>query len=300
MVGERVRCAVPARPLHDGGSCSEGGGFLRRNAPMRRLLWRVAAASGLFVAAAAMPAGASDRIDLRFEIFAFPGLHILTTQTSGEVTPTGYALAVNLDTRGIASAFVDLHSHSEVYGALLKDGPHPEAYRAEVFRNGVDRHYAVKYLADGNVVDAQPPPRRHSITIDPARLRGSVDQLTAYFLVERQLARTGSCGATVPVYDGNELYRMRFTDVKDVTLAADGHQNFSGMTRLCEIVRDMIVANPDKEESTYDSGRLWYARLLPDARMFPVRMEYDTPFGHVDGYLADLNGHGVHLNFDGK
>jgi hypothetical protein len=54
------------------------------------------------------------------------------------------------------------------------------------------------------------------------------------------------------------------------------------------------------EESTYDRGRLWYARLLSDGRMFPVRMEYDTPFGQVHGYLGALDSPDVHLNFDGK
>jgi hypothetical protein len=111
--------------------------------------------------------------------------------------------------------------------------------------------------------------------------------------------RTGSCGASIPVYDGNELYRTRFTDLKDETLTPDGHQAFTGATRLCELTRDVIVANPDREESTYDRARLWYAPLLPDGRVIPVPMEYETPFGDVTGYLAELNGAGIHRNFEG-
>lgn len=247
-----------------------------------------------------MPARAADRIDLRFEIFGFAGLHLLTSRTSADVTPHGYAIAANLSTRGIVSAFVDLQSHSEVTGTLASQSPRPDDYRAEVRRNGTERDYEVKYLANGDVINAKSPPRKRRIDIDPAQLRGTVDQLTAYFLVERQLARTGSCGAVVPVYDGSELYRMRFIDVRSETLTADGGQNFAGATRLCEIVRDVVVANPDMEESTYDRGRLWYARLLADGRMFPVRMEYDTPFGQVHGYLGALDSPDVHLNFDGK
>jgi hypothetical protein len=247
-----------------------------------------------------IPAIASDRVDLRFEIFGFAGLHLLTTQTSADLTPDGYSIAVNINTRGIVSAFVDLHSRSEVYGKLSQQSAHPDAYHSEVLRNGTERDYGVKYLADGDVINTQAPSRRKSIKIDPAQLRGTVDQLTAYFLVERQLGRTGSCGTVVPVYDGNEVYRMRFTDIKDETLIPDRHQSFSGATRLCEIVRDVVVANPDVEESTYDRARLWYARLLPDGRMLPVRMEYETPFGNVEGYLADISGFGMHLNFEGE
>jgi hypothetical protein len=164
-------------------------------------------------------------------------------------------------------------------------------------RNGTERDYGIKYLADGDVINTQAPSRRKSIKIDPAQLRGTVDQLTAYFLVEQQLGRTGSCRAVVPVYDGNEVYRMRFTDIKDETLVPDRHQHFGGTTRLCENVRDVVAANPDVDESTYDRARLWYARLLPDGRMLPVRMEYETPFGNVNGYLADINGFGLYLNF---
>ena len=256
----------------------------------------VVAASALL----AMPASASDRVDLRFEVFGFAGLHLLTTQTSADVTPGGYSIAVEINTRGFVSAFVDLHSRSEVYGTLSKQSAHPEAYQSMVRRNGTERDYGVKYLADGDVINTQAPSRRKSIVIDPQQLHGTVDQLTAYFMVERQLARTGSCGADIQVYDGNELYRLRFKDIKDEGLTPDGHQDFTGPTRVCDVVRDVIVANPDAEESTYDRARLWYSRLLPDGRMLPVRMEYQTPFADVYGYLANLAGFGMHLNFEGE
>jgi hypothetical protein len=241
---------------------------------------------------------------MRYELFGFAGLHLITTQTNVAVTPTGYAIAVDINTRGIVSVFVDLHSHSEADGSLPNQIPHQiphsRAYHAEVWRNGTERDYGVEYLADGSVITTKAPPRKHSVKIDPAQLRGAVDQLTAYFLVEWQLTRTGSCGASILVYDGNELYRMRFTDIKDETLTPNGHQEFTGATRLCELTRDVIAANPDREESTYDRARLWYAPLLPDGRMIPVRMEYETPFGDVSGYLAELNGSGVHRNFEGE
>jgi hypothetical protein len=35
-------------------------------------------------------------------------------------------------------------------------------------------------------------------------------------------------------------------------------------------------------------------------RMIPVRMEFETAFGRVKGYLAELRGHGVHLQLIGK
>jgi hypothetical protein len=246
------------------------------------------------------PALGFDKVDARFEVFGFAGLHLLTNRTSAEETTNGYTITTNLDTRGIASAFVDLRSHSEVQGVLRGKVPHPQTYHSEIWRNGSDRHYALRYLDDGNVMGTSVLPSTEGIHLDPVLVRGTVDQLTAYFLVQQQLSRGGSCGLVVPVFDGSELYRLHFSDVKEEALSPDKYQAFSGTTRVCEVVREMIVANPDKKEGTYEQGRLWYARLLPTERMMPVRMEYDTLFGKVVGYLAELVGHDIHLHLMGE
>ena len=97
------------------------------------------------------------------------------------------------------------------------------------------------------------------------------------------------------MFDGSGLYDLRFTDTKRETLTANGDQNFAGPTHVCEVVREEIVANPNKNEDTYRRGKVWYARLIAGDRMIPVRMEFETAFGGVKGYLAELRGHGVHL-----
>ena len=119
-------------------------------------------------------------------------------------------------------------------------------------------------------------------------------------MLERKLAQHGTCRVVVPVFDGSGLYNLRFTDVKRETLSADGYQNFAGPTQLCEVVREEIMANRNKNEDTYKRGRIWYARLVGGDRMMPVRMEFDTAFGVVKGYLAELHGRGVNLQLMGK
>jgi hypothetical protein len=260
----------------------------------------IAAALIPLAVACTTPASGSDRVDVRFEIFGFAGLHVLTNLTSTEETANGYAIGMNLDTRGLASAFVDLKSHSEVQGALVGEILRPAAYHAEIRRNGSDRHYGLRYLSDGTIIDSSAPRSAESAHPDAAQVRGTVDQLTAYYLLERQLARRGFCRLVVPVFDGSELYRLRFSDVREETLSPDKYQGFAGPTRVCEVVREMIVANPDKMEGTYQHGTIWYAPLLPGHQMIPVRMEYDTIFGSVAGYLAELTGRGMHLHLMGE
>lgn len=244
----------------------------------------------------AVPAAEADRVQARFEIYSFAGFHVLTNRTTIEETADRYAIETDLDTRGLASVFVDLTSRSKVQGALSGGTPRPEAYRANVLRNGVDRRYQVDYRRDGTVANIWPTPSFGlSLISGVERMRATVDQLTAYFLVERQLSRGGSCGAVVPVFDGSGLYNLRFTDLKTDTLKADSQQNFSGPAQVCEVVREDIAANADRGDGTYKRGRIWYGRVAPGARVEPVRLEYDTIFGVVRGYLAEWRGRGVDL-----
>lgn len=243
------------------------------------------------------PAGGVDRIEARFEIFGFAGFHVLTNRTIIEESVSRYAIAMDLDTRGLASVFVDLTSHSQVSGRLAKEALLPEAYRADVRRNGDDRHYELDYRGDGTLTNISTRPsaeRRSFVAAD--KVRGTVDQLTAYFLVERQIALRGTCAAVIPVFDGSGFYNLRFSDLKRETLSADGYQKFAGPSQVCEVAREDIVANPDRNEDTYRRGRIWYARLIAGDLAVPVRMEFDTAFGGVKGYLAELRGPGVDLH----
>ena len=241
------------------------------------------------------PAGEADRVDARFEIFGFAGFHVLTNRTTIQQIGDRYAISMELDTRGLASIFVDLTSHSEVRGELARGAARPEAYRADVRRNGAERHYAVDFRKDGSIGNvAVPASSGEPFVVAAEQTRGAVDQLTAYFLIETQLAHGGSCSLVVPVFDGTGFYKLRFSDLRRETLSADGYQKFAGPAQVCQVVREDIVVNPDRNEDTYKRGRIWYAQVAGD-RMMPVRMEYDTAFGAVKGYLAELRGRGAKL-----
>lgn len=254
-----------------------------------------AALLSLLAGGAGATAGAEpDRVDARYEVYGFAGLHILTNRTAVERSGDRYSIATDLNTRGLASVFVDLKSHSQVSGRL-GEAPHPEIYRADVRRNGTERHYAVDFGRDGTVVNvsASPPLGLASLG-QTAEMRGAVDQLTAYFLLEKQLTARGSCALVVPVFDGSAFYDLRSTDVRREALSADDHQNFTGSARLCEVTRENLAANPDRNDDTYQRGRIWYAPLI-SGEMTPVRMEFTTDFGVVKAYLAELRGNGVDL-----
>src|SRR6516164_374499 len=253
------------------------------------------------IVALAAPAQETGPVQMRIEVYGFAGFHVLTNRTSVAASGDQYSIATDIDTRGIASVFIDLTSHSEVRGRLTHDAAHPDAYHGDVRRNGADRHYRIDYHPDGTVASEQRPPSavlHTSAVVD--QMRGTVDQLTAFFVLERQLAQRGSCGLVVPVFDGLSRYNLHFTDARIETLSPEGPQRFAGPTVACNIAREDILgfpANQDANGGTYRRGEIWYARLTGGSQMVPVRMEFDTEFGTVQGYLAELRGRGVDLRF---
>ena len=253
------------------------------------------------IVALATPAAAADPVELRIEVYGFAGFHVLTNRTSVAASGDRYSIATDLDTRGLASVFVDLTSHSEVRGRLMQDTARPDTYHGEVRRNGSDSRYRIDYRADGTVASDQSPPSpalRSAAAAD--QMRGTVDQLTAFFILERQLAQRGSCGLVIPVFDGLSRYNLRFTDAQPETLSAEGHQRFAGPTLVCSIRREDVDGFPggqDANGGTYKRGKIWYAHLTGQDQMVPVRMEFDTEYGSVSGYLTELRSRGVSLSF---
>src|SRR6516225_10194288 len=89
------------------------------------VLTAIAVMASVTLGALAAPAQESDPVELRIEVYGFAGFHVLTNRTKVATSGDRYTIATDLDTRGIASIFVDLTSHSEVYGRLVKDGVRP-------------------------------------------------------------------------------------------------------------------------------------------------------------------------------
>jgi Protein of unknown function (DUF3108) len=242
----------------------------------------------------------TGRVEARFEIFGFAGLHLLTNRTTVQEHGDRYAIATDLDTRGLASVFVDLTSHSEVHGKLTRDTPSPAAYRADIRRNGEDRHYGVDYSGDGTVTNVSTAPStKRPLLVAAERIRGTVDQLTAYFWVERQLAENGTCRVIVPVFDGSGLYTLRFTDVKREILSADGYQNFAARRRSARSSAKRSWPIGTKTRIPTGAEKSGMPAVGGD-RMIPVRMEFETGFGVVRGYLAELRGRGINLHLIGE
>jgi len=263
--------------------------FCRSRADRAALLVLFAAVLFSFLAHAAAP----DPIFLRFEVSVVPGLHVLSLSVNVEQSGEAYSIAVEAETRSLADLFVDLRSRLHVRGRIVAGGLLPAAMRAETHRRGADFYTRIDYGTDGNVTaEASPPPSRPVTPVTAAQMRGTIDQLTAYLVLARALARRNSCALALAVFDGRRRYDLNFTDAP-----AEGLPGFAGANQVCHLSRRRIAGFPaDRGGSeTTNRAKLWFARLMPGDLMVPVRMEFDSEFGTFTAELAELRGRGVHL-----
>jgi hypothetical protein len=248
-------------------------------------------------ARSAVVATEPGRIALRYELYGFAGVHFATNRTTLDETDGRYSITVDSESRGAISMLVSLATHSEAFGRIAVDGLHPQSYEGEVLRNGLEAHNWVNYGPNDTVTGGALPTPKTNIPVTPAMKRGTVDQLTAFLTLDRQVARTGSCALTVAVYDGRRRYNLQFSDLPSQEETQSVKPNIG--THECGMHRDAIagfIEDSGRGEGAYE-GKLWYARPLADDLMVPVRMEFETEFGSVTGHLAELTGRGNHLQF---
>jgi hypothetical protein len=258
------------------------------------------AAALIALALSSLPAAAEDRVEMRFEGFGPAGLHVITTHTEIDENGTAYQIEGDVSTAGLTGVFVSVQNRSVARGRLNGGAAQPEIFDSETARNGHVQHNRVDYRAGGAPSGSSIPPPAEPVTpVDTTQLRGTVDNLTAYFLLERRLANGGDCALTVPVFDGRHRYNLRFSDAGDQVLAPVAGQNFAGAARSCHMMRDEIggfYVDKSHQEGAR-AGTIWYARLLSGDLLIPVRMEMDTEIGKVEVYLAELRGRGVNRQF---
>jgi hypothetical protein len=263
---------------------------LRSGARPKALLLFALATHGA-LAGAAEP----DRTFLRFEVFGGPGLHFMTLTVTVDQSSEAYSIAAKAETRGLADLFLNLRSNLKARGRIAAGALLPQAMQAETHRRGLDLYTRIDYGADGTVTaEANPPVAQPIVPATPAQMRGTIDQLTAYFVLARNLARRGSCALSLAVFDGRRRYDLSFTDG-----APEALPGIAGAVPVCRMSRRRIAGFPAERggNDTSDQGKLWFAQLLPGDLMLPVRLEFASEFGSFTADLAELRGRGIALRF---
>ena len=237
------------------------------------------------------PASAGERLSARVELYGPLGIHVLTVRTTLDQTEERYSATVDYATIGLAGILFEQKTHAVATGRVARATAYPDTFRNDTVRNGVARRSQVDYRPDGTVNGSSAPPTK--TVVPPESMRGTVDNVSAYLRLERQLAETGKCAMTVPVFDGRHRYDLVFADAGKQELSPEGGQRFSGQAIACRMTRHNRFVEPTEEDEGASQGMFWYATFVPGAVPLPVRMKLQTQLGSVDGYLAEVQGPGV-------
>ena len=239
-------------------------------------------------------AAAAERITMRFDVIGPLGVRVLTMHSIVEQSAERYVVAVDYATTGIAGLVIDQKTYAVAQGRLAPSSAAPDSYRNETRRNGVERYSRVSYHPDGRVEGYTTPPLPNPVT--PGAASGTVDNLSAYMRLERQLAEKGTCALTVPVFDGRHRYDLVFTDGGQRHLTPESGQNYEGVATACRMTRHIRSVDEAEQNEGAQRGTIWYARLIPGSRMMlPVRMSLTTQIGTVDAYLVEMQSPRVNL-----
>lgn len=243
----------------------------------------------LALCALATPAAAADNITIRAEVFGPLGVHLSTVRTEIDEFGNRYAISVDYATTGVARLLLNETSHAEARGWLSLDSARPESFRRDTRTNEVERHNIVRYHDDGTVEGGSTPAPPNPVNL--AAADGTVDDVTAYFRLERQLAAKGSCVLTVPVFDGRHRYDFVFADAGRHELSLHGGKRLQ--TIACHMKRrDLAVPAGESDEGARE-GTIWCAPLLPNGVWVPLRMELETAIGTTVANLAELKAPGL-------
>jgi hypothetical protein len=244
--------------------------------------------------AGAPDAAAADKITLRFEVFGLMGLRVLSLRTQLEQQGDRYVVTAEYATAGIAGMVTNQATHAVARGRLTPGSAEPELFQNNTRHGRTDYQSRVEYRPDGNIVGGVTPAPENPVP--PEAMRGTVDNLTAYLRLERQLGVKKSCALSVPVFDGAHRYDLVFTGGKKETLEPEGGQEYAGETITCNMTRYNRHVDESVQNAGARQGTFWYAALLPGGDILvPVRMRLRTQIGSVDVYLAEAQGRGVDI-----
>ncbi len=156
-------------------------------------------------------AGAGERpLSARFDVTAL-GFKVGELVIEGRLGETDYAVTARFGTTGLVRLFRDMGFVMRAQGRRAGDRLLPEEY-SETVNTGSRRSDArlvydlgVPRLAGGKVEDGEVQP------LDPATQGGTIDPLTALFMVLRDQPSQGLCDADLHIFDGGRRTRVILT-----------------------------------------------------------------------------------------
>jgi hypothetical protein len=166
------------------------------------------------------------------------------------------------------------HSSGVARGQRLS----PNAFAGENLSAFDSRPVAIAYSKDGVPNRRFNPSRPEDANLEPrpAQAKGTLDPASAVLSLIRSAASTGSCDASVQVYDGRRRFDLITHAQGEELVQALPRSLYGGPAQRCDL---RIKQFDDSRERLPDQGTAWIAEIA--GATIPVRVELTTDLGVV-------------------
>lgn len=221
--------------------------------------------------AVAMPlapadASAKEALRVRYDVYV-NSMRIFRIKYRAYFTAGDYTSTVDVDPAGFAGLFISSKIDMAVTGKVMKASLNSLDFTMDTKKKSRKKHFAVSWAA------GDPPRTRRSNeksreqrnAIAKALKPGMIDPLTAILrLGFRDPARP--CAHSEWVYNGNEVYELRFTHIKTDTFGPKDGSVYRGPALVCQVAYFPIAGLSRKKMAAY-KGRpktfnVWFAPVF--------------------------------------
>jgi hypothetical protein len=163
-------------------------------------------------------------------------------------------------------------------GAASPAGLQPARYSSSTAKRDKRKGLTVAFAPEAVPVTQFTPPDDAEDPVPPELLEGTLDPASALLAVVRSVARTGSCAASLEIFDGKRRYDVTFADLPKQRLQHDAYAGEAGVCRADS--RPVFGFKPGKR-APLDDTTLWFGQVLDGAPPLPVQVETEISVGAV-------------------
>ncbi len=237
----------------------------------------------------------ASAIELDYKIY-LGGLHALSmTTVLSRDRDAGYRMAVDAATDGFIGALVDARYRAESEGVTKDYTARPRRFQGVSGQDGDDDGKTVTVVyRDGAAPEVAFMPT-HEAPSDPlpaGMITATVDPPSAMMTLMETLGTTGSCDATVKVFDGKRRYDLTSHHAGELYLKASGIAPYDGPAVECRVGIEQIAGfRTGRFAKRYpDELTIFLASVIEGAPPVPVRLHAKNMFGALRMHLVALRG----------
>lgn len=242
--------------------------------------------SALMIGIGSARAASGDKIETTYEVNV-GGITVLDIKYSSELSAGAHTSRISIETRGVATFFSDYRMKMSGSGVFADGKSSPLLYRSRSEKKDKEKLVELKWsegvLSSEDRKAANNPEIQAGI--DAALTPNVADPLTAIFRIG-MLREGNPCQDTQRIFDGKEIFELRFSFKREATLDDSFPGAYQGKAYECRATYVPVAGRyatkfkkRNEEPPTYS---VWLAPIGADAsggsRLVPVRAT-----GRLDG-----------------